>query len=108
VQRFNSEELDILSELQESVSAICCTAAYVLQAEEVWPKFHTWLVSQVGKGDPEMSMLLSSEITHENMHSSLMQTDRLLMLAEGIQAFGDPKSDFETWFADDEGTAPDG
>lgn len=104
MHNFTEEELEVLSELHESVSALCCATAFVLQAPGMWDTFRNWLVDTASKEDPETAAILRAGVTPDSMKLSLRDADRLLMLAEGIQfanSDGQPP-----WFADDEGTLP--
>jgi hypothetical protein len=106
MSQFSEDELEVLSALQESVSALCCAAAYILQADGVWDHFRHWLIGQAESEDAETASMLSQEVTPESMKFSLMQADHFLMMAEGVQVFSSPEF-IVPWFADDEGTAPE-
>lgn len=84
--QFENDELEALTTLQESVSALCCATAFVLQADGAWDHFREWLLNNVmDAGDDGLHTLLSMGITPESMAQSLREADRLLMIAEGIQ-----------------------
>jgi hypothetical protein len=105
MQRFDKEELLVLAQFQESVSALCCTAAFVLQSG-VWDDFQNWIIGNaVQAGEDEMATMLGMGITPHGVAHSLAEVDQMLMLAEGIQAMSNP--DFpDMLIRDDEGTAP--